>query len=127
MHPETDYRPAAYVIVALGTTLAFVAAVVPHYDAGHRLDLPVLLAGLTPYLVYGVFTAFMRDRWLLAAGLLLFAFDLAFRIPQRFLHYNGYTDGLVYLAPLTAAGVLALALALGARGYDTTPPKSKPD
>ncbi len=130
MRPETDSRSTAYLIVALGTALAFAAAVVPFYDAGYRLDLLVLLTGLAPYLVYGLLTGFVHGRWLLAAGLLLFVFDLAFRIPHRFLRYDGYADSLVYVAPLVATGVLALVLGLGARGRDAAPPnpgKSKPD
>lgn len=128
MRPETDFRPAAYIIVALGTALAFAAAVVPFYDTGYRLDLRVLLAGLAPYLVYVLFTAFVRGRWLLAAGLLLFLFDLAFKIPQRFLRYDGYADGLIYIAPLAATGLLALMLGLGARARGTPPPdETKPD
>ncbi len=127
MRPETDFRPAAYVIVALGVALAFVAAVVPHYDAGYRLDLVVLLVGLTPYVVYGILTEFVRDRWLLAIGLLLFAFDLASKIPLRFLRYDGYTDSLVYIAPLIATGVLALVLGMAARAHDATPIPTHPD
>ncbi|TAM44578.1 MAG: hypothetical protein EPN55_10635 [Gammaproteobacteria bacterium] len=130
MRPETDLRPTAYVVVALGVALAFVAAVVPHYDAGYRLDLPVLLAGLTPYLVYSLFTGFVRDRWLYAGGALLLVFDLAFKVRERFLQYDGYADGLVYLAPLAAAAVLALMLGLGARAHRATslpPDESKPD
>lgn len=124
MRPETDYRPAAYVIVALGAALAFVAAVAPFYDTGYLLDLRVLLAGLAPYIVYGLLTAFVRGRWLLAAGLLLFLFDLALKISQRFLRYDGYADGLVYVAPLVATGLLALALGLVARAHKTTSPPS---
>jgi hypothetical protein len=127
MRPDTDYRPAAYVVVALGTALAFVAATVPFYDAGYRLDLVVLLVGLAPYVVYGILTEFVRGRWLLAAGMLLFAFDLALRISERFLRYDGYTDGLVYIAPLVATGVLALALGLAVRAHKATVSPSAPE
>lgn len=130
MRPETDFRPAAYIIVALGVSLAFIAAVVPHYDAGYRLDLPVLLAGLAPYLVYSLFTGFVRDNWLCAGGALLLLFDLAFKVRERFLQYDGYADGLIYTAPLIAAGVLALILGLGARTNSASPSppdESRPD
>lgn len=121
MHPETDFRPAAYALIALGASLAFVAAVVPHYDAGYRLDLPLLLAGLAPYLVYGVLTEFWRNRWLLVAGVVLLALELLLRIPLRLLR-DGYPDTTAHAVPLIAAGALALAAALGARGRGDTPP-----
>ncbi len=130
MRPQTDYRPAAYLIVALGAALAFAAAVVPFYDIGHVLDLRVLLAGLAPYVVYVLLTALVHGRWLLAAGLLLFVFDLALRIPQRFLYYDGYADNLVYIAPLVATGLLALVLGLIARAQKASsapPVPGKPE
>lgn len=130
MRPETDFRPTVYVVVTLGVSLAFAAAVMPHYEAGYRLDLPVLLTGIAPYLVYGLFTGFVRDRWLYAGGALLLVFDLAFKVRERFLQYDGYADGLIYTVPLVATGVLALMLGLGARAHRATAPppdESKPD
>jgi len=127
MPPETDSRSAAYVVVALGAALAFAAAVVPHYTAGYRLDLPLLLAGLAPYLVYAVLTVYLHGARLLAAGGALLALELPLRLPLRLLR-DGYPDGLAYAVPLVAAGALVVVLALAARGQaqDVTPPPPPP-
>lgn len=113
MREEPDFRPAAYALIAAGCGLAFVAAVVPHYSAGYLLRLDVLLIGLLPYLVYACFTELVRGWPLLAAGALVLLGDLAVKIPERFLRYDGYQSGLVYGWPL-AAGLVGLPLVLGA-------------
>lgn len=113
MREEPDFRPAAYALIAAGCGLTFVAAVVPHYSAGYRLQLDVLLIGLLPYLVYACFTGLLRGWPLLVAGLLLVLGDLAVKIPERFLHDGGYQNGLVYGWPLVA-GLVVLPLWLGA-------------
>jgi hypothetical protein len=112
MPTERDFRSTAFVIVALGTVLAFAASVVPFYTAGHKLLAGLLLTSLLPYAVYGVFAEVMRGGPLLLAGILLLCTDLAVKIPQRFLHYDGYTDGWVYYTPILCTFVL-LPLVLG--------------
>lgn len=112
---ECDFRPIAYVIGLFGTALSFVASVVPHYGAGHRLLFGVLLAGLLPYVTYLAFSDILRGWPLLPVGLLILTIDLVVKIPERFLHYDGYADGTVYYVPLvTTLVVLPLALGGGA-------------
>jgi hypothetical protein len=93
-------------MIAAGVVLAFAAAVVPHYAAGYRLLVDVLLIGLLPYLVYLVFSELVRGRLLPWVGIALFAADLAVKLPARYLHADGYPGAMVYLWPLVAAFVV---------------------
>ncbi len=112
---QPDFRPFAFAVIALGAILDFAAAVVPYYEAGYFLDMKALLLGLTPYLVYGLFTDVVRGWALLIAGTLLFGIDLGVKIPERFVHYDGYASGVVYWAPLVATLIVVVILAIGAR------------
>ncbi len=115
MRKDFDFRPFAYLIITLGVMLAFAAAVVPHYDAGYTLLLSVLIIGLLPYIVYGLFTDIVRGWPLLIAGALLIGVDVGVKIPERFLHYNEYASGAIYYAPLVSTLVIIVILAIGAR------------
>ena len=115
MHDKPDFRLLAYGIVVLGAVISLATAVVPFYDDGHQLLVGVLLVGLMPYLVYGVFAQLVRGWPLLVAGVLLLAIDLTVELPERFPHYHGYAGGLVYYAPLVSTFVvLPVVLGVGA-------------
>ena len=123
MTQTLDYRPAAYFIILLGLGGAAAASVVPFYTAGYELDSGVLLAVLMPFLLYGLFIESLRGPWLLASGLLLLAASLALVVPERYLHYNGYTDDTIYWVPtLTAAIMMPIAYWLGRRRDDADSP-----
>lgn len=123
MRKDPDFRPLAYALIASGSVLAFVTAVVPHYTAGHRLLLDVLLIGLLPYVVYAFFTERVRGWPLGAVGVLTLIVDLVVKIPERFLDYDGFQSGLVYGWPLAACLVLPVLLGTAAwrRTRRTTP------
>ena len=123
MTQTLDYRPAAYLIILLGLGGAAAASLVPFYHAGYVLEPGVLLAVLMPFLLYGLFIESLRGPWLLASGLLLLAACLALVISERYLHYNGYADDLIYWAPTLAAAImLAIAYWLGRRHDDADSP-----
>lgn len=114
MTTTTDFRPAAYLIILLGLAAATAAAIVPFYTAGYDLNTPVLLALLTPFVLYGMFTETLRGPWLLASGLVLLAVSLGEVIPERYVHYNAYADDSIYWVPLLAAAiVLPIAYVFG--------------
>ncbi len=105
MHTR-DYRPAAYVILLLGLASAALAAMVPQYAIGFRLEVGVLVAMLTPFVLYGALTESLRGLALLLPGLILLGVNLALVFFERFLSYDGYASGLVYWLPLTVAAVV---------------------
>lgn len=116
MDEETDFRPVAWLVIALGTSLSFAVAVVPFYHAGHLLRLDVLLIGLLPYVVLGTFSGIVRGWALLVAGALALGVDVIVKIPERYWHYDGYASGAVFWAPLALAiVVLPVVLVVGAR------------
>lgn len=119
MTATMDYRPAAYLIILLGVGGAAAASVVPFYTAGYELDTAVLLAVLTPFVLYGALSESLRGLWLLLPGVVLLAISLAVVIPERYLHYNGYADDTIYWVPLLAAAiVLSIAYGFGRRNDD---------
>ena len=115
MRKSPDFRLFAYLVIALGVMLSFVTAVVPHYATGHTLLLGVALAGLLPYVVYGLFCDLVRGWWLLITGALIFGVDLGVKIPERFLHYDGYASGVIYYAPFISTLAAIVLLGTGAR------------
>ncbi len=106
MDTMRDYRLAAYVLVLLGFALAFAAALVPFYGAAYHLKVAVLLAVLTPFVLYAMFTEFLRGPWLLTSGLVLFGVCFAITVFERYLHYDGYADGAIYWVPLLTGAIV---------------------
>jgi len=102
-----DYRAAAALIILLGCSAAAIAALVPFYAVGYKVDAIALAAVLTPFVVYGMFIEDLRGPWLLASGVVLLGATLAVVIDERVLNYDGYRDATLYWVPL-----LALAIAL---------------
>jgi len=122
MTPSRDPRPAACLIILLGLGLAAAASLVPFYHVAYLLEPGILLAVLMPFLLYGLFIESLRGPWLLATGLLLFAANLVLVAFERYLRYDGYTDGLIYWVPtLAAVVVLPLAYLLGRRADEADP------
>lgn len=111
-----DYRTAAYLIILLGTVAATLAALVPFYTVGYRIDGLALTAVLTPFVVYGMFTQSLRDGWLLASGLVLLGVTSAVVVRERLVQYDGYQDATLYWVPLlTMLIVLTPAYLFGRR------------
>lgn len=116
-----DFRCFAYFFIALGTALSFVTAMVPFFTSGYVLRPGVLLAGLLPYVVYGSLSNLVRGWPLLIVGIFLLIVDLLIKIPERFLRYDGYADGLIYYWPLTATLAVSVVLGFAAKKIRTKP------
>lgn len=122
MTKTSIYRPAAALVMLLALGEAAAASVVPFYNAGYELESGVLLAVLMPFLLWGLLIQSLRASWTLATGLVLLGICLALLVPERYLHYNGYSDDLIYWLPtLAAAIVLPIAYRLGRRAEDAAP------
>jgi hypothetical protein len=115
MHQNPDLRWFGWLIIASGAALSFAAAAVPHFATGYRLHLGVLFAGLLPYVVYASFSDVVRGWALLATGALLLGIDLGVKIPERFLHYDAYASGRIYIASIVMTLVAVVALGIAAR------------
>lgn len=114
MDTQSFLRPLSYLVLAAGALLAFVSALVPHFDAGHRLMVSVLLTGLLPYLVLGLALPYLRGWAQALPALLMVAIHAWLVLWQRFVAYQGYSDGMIYYVPLAlalaATALLAWAL-----------------
>lgn len=115
MRKDPDFRRLAYLLITLGVMLSFAGAFVPHFATGHKLHLGVLFAGLLPYVVYGIFSDVVRGWSLLVTGVLLLGIDLGVKIPERFLHYDGYASGRIYYASLIVTLAVIVVLGIAAR------------
>jgi hypothetical protein len=107
-----------YSILLTGGILAFVSAVVPFYEAGHRLDSGILLAGMLPYLVYGLPAVLLRGLLSVVSGLGVLALHTGTVVHARWLDGAASGGTLLYLVPLvlTAALVPLVVVALRRRG-----------
>jgi len=127
MTTTLDPRPAAYLIILFGLGVAVAASLVPFYNAGYLLEPGVLAAVLMPFVLYGLFIESLRASWLLGSGLLLLVASLVLVLPERFLHYNGYADTMIYWVPtLEAVITLPIAYWLGRRTDEADEPGQQP-
>lgn len=55
-------RRAAFAAVAAGIALSFASSLEPMVTGAHRLDVPALSAGLSPYLLLGILAGVGRGR-----------------------------------------------------------------
>ena len=116
MQHDGDFRQFAYGVIIFGSILSFATAVTPFYGTGYILRVDILLIGLLPYVVYGLFTDVVRGRALLIAGALLLGVDVGVKIPWHFLHHDGDAENILYYASLVSSFVvLPVILGIGAR------------
>jgi hypothetical protein len=101
---------SAVLIIVIGCILALMSAFVPHYSS-YLLMISVLLAGISPYLVYAVAMPFLRTSLLIIPGLLLIVAHGWLVLIYRFAQPVDYSDHWIYYGPLLlAAGLLPLAV-----------------
>lgn len=126
MDLRNPQRVLAYAVIAGGTGLAFVSAVVPHFTAGYRLESGVLLSGLLPYLIFGLAVPLLRTRSTAVAGLFLLALHAALVIAERFSGPVDYSDGWIHLGPWLLALALLPLVALGLKQpWGVEPPAAR--
>ena len=118
MTRDYDFRPAAYLLIAIGCVLAAICAVVPFYDDGYKLMFSVFMAGIAPYFVYGCLTALLRGWALLVPGIVLVTAHLWLTVTQRFSDYDGYAGNMIYYGPLLLALVALPAAAAAGHFID---------
>ena len=106
METHTGLRFSTWWIIVAGLLLSFVSALVPFYTAGYKLLYWVMLAGLLPYLVYGVAAPLLRGGLVLVEGLVLLGLHTWLVIAERFIGAADYSDRMIYYVPLLLALVL---------------------
>jgi hypothetical protein len=132
MRKELDLRPVAYLLIVIGIMLAGSSAVVPHFSAGYHMAFGVFLAGILPYVVYGALTEILRGWSLIVPGALIVAAHIWLTVSERYLGYDGYQSGAIYVVPIILAvvvlpvGVVAGRL-LDRRSHASDKPSADPD
>ena len=114
MKAQFGIKALVYLIIALGCVLAFTTAVVPHYEAGHKLLASVFIASLIPYIIYGALMEVLRDKVLSIVGILIIAIDLLLKLPLRF-SSSGVGDGATMMYASFALAIIPLGALLWAR------------
>ena len=109
MHTQSYTNAPGYSFIIIGLVLSLISAFVPNFDAGYRLALDVLVAGLLPYMVYGIAVPLMRGSLTTITGLIIVVVHAWLVFNQRIIGHADYSDGLIYYGPMLLA-LLALPL-----------------
>ena len=95
-----------FVVVGAGILLSFVGAVVPHYSGAYQLAFGVLVAQLTPYLIYAIIAVLLQRTVTKVAGALMLVGHVLLIAKERFVERADYSDLSIYYLPLLAAALL---------------------
>ena len=104
-----------YSVIAAGTVLSIISAIVPFYTAGYQLQFAVLMAGITPYLVYGLIVYWLRRPITSVAGALLLSAHLGLVVHERFIDGADHSDPAIYVVPLVFTALLVPLLVVAMR------------
>ena len=119
MHARSYANAPGYAFIIIGLVLSLISAFVPHFETGYRLALDVLVAGLLPYMVYGIAVPLMRGSLTTATGLLIVVVHAWLVFNERIIGHAYYSDGLVYFGPmlLSLVALPLMVVALKKTGY----------
>jgi len=111
MHTQSYANTPGYLFILVGLTLALISAFVPHFEAGYRLMLSVFVAGMLPYLIYGIAVPLLHGTLTTATGLVIVVAHAALVVNERIIGDGDYSNGMIYFGPMIIA-LVALPLAL---------------
>lgn len=107
---QKQYSCSAVLILVIGCILSLMTALVPFFQTGYYLQISVLLAGISPYLVYAIAIPYLRAH-VLVPGLLLLVIHAWLVLTYRYTLPVDYSDHWIYYGPLLLAlAVLPLAI-----------------
>lgn len=106
MHAQSYANPPGYLCIFIGVFLSAISALVPHFEAAYTLMTRVFVAGMLPYLVFGISVPLMRGGLTTIVGLVIVVAHAWLVFNQRIIGNADYSDGLIYYLPV----ILALAV-----------------
>ncbi len=109
MHAQSYANTSGYLFLIIGLILSFISAFVPFFGAGYKLMISVLIAGMLPYLVYGIAVPLSRSIMTTILGLVIVIAHAWLVLNERFIGKANYDDGMIYYGPMIIA-VIALPL-----------------
>lgn len=119
MQAQSYANAPGYLFIIIGLMLSLVSALVPHFEAGYRLGFSVFVAGMLPYMVYGIAVPFLRGMLTTMVGAVIVIAHAWLVYSERIVGNADYSNGLIYYGPMIIA-LLVSPLAVLAL-------KSKPD
>ena len=111
MHTQSYANTPGYLILIIGLILAFTSALVPFFEAGYILMTSVLIAGMLPYLVYGMVVPLSRSVMTTVLGLIIVIAHTLLVFNERFIGNADYSDSMIYYGPIIIA-VIVLPLVM---------------
>lgn len=108
LESEHYSNPIGWAIVLYGLVLSFVSAFTPFFSTGYLIQLELMLAGFTPYLVYAIAVPLLASAATTTVGVGLAAVHTSTVIAVRFL---GSADSLMYTVPAILS-LLVIPLAI---------------
>ena len=109
MHAQSYANTPGYLFIVIGLTLSLISALVPHFEAGYRLMLSVFVAGMLPYMIYGIAVPLLRSNLTTTVGLVIVIAHAWLVFNERIIGHADYSNGMIYYGPMLLA-VLALPL-----------------
>jgi len=106
MHAQSYANPPGYLFIMIGLLLSLISAFVPHFEAGYRLMTSVFIAGMLPYMVYGIVVPLSRGPLTTIVGLVVVLAHTGLVINERFIGNADYSNNMIYYIPM----VMALAV-----------------
>ena len=101
LEPEHYSDPAGWAIVLYGCVLSFISAFTPFFATGYQFQFELLLAGFTPYLIYGIAVPLLPGSLTTTVGIVLAAIHTGLVVAVRLF---GAGEDLMYTLP----GILAV-------------------
>lgn len=102
MHAQTFANTPGYIFILIGLILSLASAFLPFYGAGYRFMASILIAGMTPYLVYGLAVPISRSVTTTVTGLVIVIAHAWLVINER-INSTSPDDNLIYTGPLIIA------------------------
>lgn len=103
-----------YAVIAAGLVLAIVSSFVPYYDASYQLNAGILLAGLSPYLIYTIIAVLLRSMLTTVTGLIILALHSGLIFQLRFIS-TAECSVMIYYGPVALCVILIPLLVVALR------------
>lgn len=103
MRAQSYANTPGYLFIMVGLILSLISALVPHFEAGYRLTLGVFVAGMFPYMIYGIAVPLLRGTLTTIVGLVIVTAHTWLVFNERIIGNADYSSGMIYFGPMLLA------------------------
>ena len=100
MRARSYANTPGYLFIMAGLILSLISALVPHFEAGYRLTLSVFVAGMFPYMIYGISVPMLRGTLTTIVGLVIVSTHAWLVFNERIIGNADYSSGMIYFGPM---------------------------